>query len=298
MSELLKFERRGAGLKSLAALAVFGMFLLLLAGGAGYTPSAAGASAYQFPGRGDDLPNGHYWYLAGEHTGGGKAHDLTGVRFDAKNNRWTRVKNDAEAYKANPTNEDNIIYGVPVYAMAGGEVISCWRNSPENPKPGESHPGRIATPKTIPRSGNHLTIMTSDGSVLHSAHMQPGSVPAALCPYRAQFIKDADNKKGGIPVETFIPEGQRPKVKQGQLIGRVGNSGASSGPHLHVHLKTAEDGDELSTSEQMLFYGAKVKSTTKLADLPADWVPLTSDPLAWPQAILPNKSLDKLKANF
>lgn len=48
----------------------------------------------------------------------------------------------------------------------------------------------------------------------------------------------------------------------------------------------------------MLFYGAKVKSMTKLADLPADWVPLTDDPLARPQAILPNRPLDKLKANF
>ena len=297
MSKQFKITRRVGSLTAVSLLAAFGM-LLLLVGGGGYTPAASGANAYQFPGRGDDLPDGYYWYLAAEHAGGGKAHDLKGVRFDAKNKRWTTVKNELDAYQANPKNEDHIIYGVPVYAMAGGEVISCWRNSPENPKPGESHPGRIATPKTIPRSGNHLTILTSDGKILHSAHMQPGSVPAALCPHNAQFVKDADNKKGEFPVETFIPEGQRPKVRQGQLIGRAGNSGASSGPHLHVHLKTVEDGDELSTSEQMLFYGAKVKSTTKLADSPADWVALTNDPLGWPQAILPNKSLDNIKANF
>lgn len=137
-----------------------------------------------------------------------------------------------------------------------------------------------------------------DGKILHSAHMQPGSIPASLCPYNAQYVADADNKQGEFPVETFIPEGRRPKVRQGDLIGRVGNSGASSGPHLHVHLKTVEEGDELSTAVQMLFYGAKVKSTTKLADSPADWVALTNDALSWPQAILPNNSLNNLKAKF
>ena len=297
MSEMFKIQRGRGSLTAFSILAAFGLLLLLLAGG-GYAPKASGASAYQFPGRGDDMPKGHYWYLPGEHAGGGKGHDLSGVRFDAKNNRWTRVKVEQAAYDANPKNEDTIIYGVPVYAMASGEVISCWRNSPENPKPGESHPGRIVTPKTIPRSGNHLTILTGDGKILHSAHMQPGSVPASLCPFNAQFVVNADNKKGGFIVETFIPEGRRPKVKQGALIGRVGNSGASSGPHLHVHMMTLEEGDEQSGSEQILFYGAKVKSTTKLADSPADWVALTNDPLGWPQAILPNNSLNNLKANF
>lgn len=296
MSEMFKIKKGRESLTAFSILAAFGLLLLLAVGG--YAPKASGANAYQFPGRGDDMPSGHYWYLAGAHEGGGKGHDLKGTRFDAKNNRWTVLENEREAYEANPKNDDHIIYGVPVYAMASGEVISCWRNSPENPKPGESHPGRLSTPKTIPRSGNHLTILTGDGKILHSAHFQPDTVPASLCPFNGQFVTNADNKKGGFIVETFLPAGRRPKVRKGDLIGRVGNSGASSGPHLHVHLMTLEEGDEQSGSEQMLFYGAKVKSTTKLADLPADWVPLTNDPLGWPQAILPNKSLNNIKANF
>ena len=57
MSEQFKITRRGRSLTAVSLLAAFGL-LLLLAGGGAYAPTASGASAYQFPGRGDDLAAG------------------------------------------------------------------------------------------------------------------------------------------------------------------------------------------------------------------------------------------------
>jgi len=59
-----------------------------------------------------------------------------------------------------------------------------------------------------PNAGNHVMIKTEDGYVVFLAHLRNGSIT--------------------------VREGQN--VSQGELVGKVGNSGNSTAPHLHINL--------------------------------------------------------------
>lgn len=59
-----------------------------------------------------------------------------------------------------------------------------------------------------PNAGNHLMIKTDDGYVVFLAHLRNGSIT--------------------------VSEGQR--VTRGGLVGKVGNSGNSTAPHLHINV--------------------------------------------------------------
>ena len=61
-------------------------------------------------------------------------------------------------------------------------------------------------------AGNHVVIDHGNGERALYAHLVPGSIP--------------------VRVGTT--------VKRGQALGKCGNSGHSSEPHLHWHLQTAE----------------------------------------------------------
>lgn len=234
--------------------------------------SLAAPTSYRF--FGGNLGDGLYWNVVGHDESG--ARDVTAVRYDAANHRWTQVWNDLADYEADPQNEDWIVYGQPVFAMHSGYVISCWRNNPENARPGATHPGRESTPKTVLRSGNHVIILTANGQSLLHAHLQPGSVPSWLCPYNATYVQDADVKQDDIPVDSFIPEGQRVWVEEGTQIGRAGNSGASSNPHVHVHLNNEP---YAGTGLVQLPFSDIWQKTAASLDSPGAWSPIESDPL-------------------
>jgi murein DD-endopeptidase MepM/ murein hydrolase activator NlpD len=75
----------------------------------------------------------------------------------------------------------------------------------------ENIPG--ATSRAVPITletvgGNHVIIDLGKGRYAFYAHLQPGRIP----------VKVGD------------------KVKRGQVIGYVGNSGNSTEPHLHFHI--------------------------------------------------------------
>jgi len=257
-------------------------------------------TSYPFPGRAEDLAPGSYWYFRDIHAGGTKALDLVGVRFNKGSGKWTSYNKEG-VNSSNDSNEDHIIYNTSVRAIADGEVLACWRNAPSNPRPGESHPGRLSTVKTISRSGNFLVVkMANENRTVLYAHLKPGTVPASLCPFNNEFMQNADKKgSGDYPLESVIPAAQRPKVKQGQIIGRVGNVGASSGPHLHIDrsdiLGTNDEGVPLPIN----FHGAWVKNITNLQnDATKDWEVLDGKELVTPKtAILPSYSSGRPELN-
>jgi hypothetical protein len=96
------------------------------------------------------------------------------------------------------------IYGEPVYCPVDGEVVEAEDGMPDDGH--QSDTGRRG-------EGNHV-LLESEGRVLLVAHLAKGSVRV---------------KKGDT-------------VKKGQPLGRVGNSGKSGEPHLHVHAERRDGG--------------------------------------------------------
>src|SRR5262245_10123684 len=274
--------------RSLAITAVTGLCLLLWLSAKPGAPGGQAAVSYPFPGRAEHLKQKHYWYMNHAHAAGiqGKGYDIKTVRFDEVENQWTqrKVGVSAEEYADDPKNTDWSVYGQPVHAIADGEVVRCWRNAPENPAPGQSHPGRLSDPPTISGGGNHIWVDHGNGEYALYAHFKPGTIPANVCPINQEFISDPD--------DPALPPGNRPKITKGQVIGKVGNSGASSNPHLHLHMQNSPPNEgNSSNAVELRFHNAWVKSTTKLEDDPADWERLQGEAITtFPTAILPDYS--------
>ncbi len=96
--------------------------------------------------------------------------------------------------------EDYFIFGEPVFAPCSGAVRKV-----ENALP-DRRPGRS---EHLPPAGNFVLLECGGAQVL-LAHLMTGSVAV----------------------------GPGDVVQAGQLIGRVGNSGRSTEPHLHLHAQT------------------------------------------------------------
>ena len=102
-------------------------------------------------------------------------------------------------------NESYYAEGVDALAVADGIVVAVKDSIPEN-VPG---PASRAVPITLETVGGNFVILDiGQGRYAFYAHLKPGSLRVRL--------------------------GDR--VKKGQVIGLVGNSGNSTEPHLHFHL--------------------------------------------------------------
>ncbi len=115
-------------------------------------------------------------------------------------------------------NEQWYGFGADVVAVADGSVAAVFDGMPEQT------PNAPVTGLRGPRdySGNHVSLQISSGVWAVYAHLQPSSIT----------VKTGD------------------EVKKGQVIGKLGNSGNSSGPHLHFQLS---DGPEVTTSNSLPF---------------------------------------------
>jgi murein DD-endopeptidase MepM/ murein hydrolase activator NlpD len=96
---------------------------------------------------------------------------------------------------------DYYIYGSPVLSAADGTVLSVVNDQPES-KIG-------VTGKVKNAGGNQVIIQVAEKEFLFICHLQPGSIN----------VKPGD------------------KVVAGDEVGRAGNSGNSSEPHIHIHLQ-------------------------------------------------------------
>ena len=242
---------------------------------------ALSADTYPFILRQTDLPASTYFHVNFDHSSKGR--DFGAQRFTGSG--WSSVKIDFADYALDPKNSDSVIYNTPVYSPVDGEIVSCWRNAPENIKPSvygdddQSHPGRLSDPVTIVGSGNHVNIQTDDGRIVLLAHFKPGTVPEHLCPFDNVYVVDGNNKlpNSEFPIEATIPKAQRPRVQQGEMVGRAGNSGSSSGPHVHWHVKPITGGTaewpEVGTSVPINIHGIYTKAKTG-ENLVADWTPV------------------------
>lgn len=103
-------------------------------------------------------------------------------------------------------NEDYVCYGKPVIAVADATVASVLDGLPDR-VPGMLPPDTTAQNIT----GNHVILELGKGVYVFYAHLKPGSVKVKV--------------------------GER--VKRGQVLALLGNSGNTTAPHLHFHVMDA-----------------------------------------------------------
>jgi hypothetical protein len=99
-------------------------------------------------------------------------------------------------------------YGADVIAVADGRVVKIHDGIPENVPQVD---GRVIMPVPLTDAtvaGNMVALKIGERQYAFYAHLQPGSLR----------VKVGD------------------RVRKGQLLGKLGNSGNSAGPHLHFHV--------------------------------------------------------------
>ena len=101
--------------------------------------------------------------------------------------------------------ESYVGFGADVLAVADGKVVDTLNTLPEQVPP------NLPDPKTINLDngfGNHVILDLGNSVFALYAHLQPESVT----------VKPGD------------------RVRRGQVLGKLGNTGNTSAPHLHFHL--------------------------------------------------------------
>ncbi|MEN9868343.1 MAG: hypothetical protein RL748_3933 [Pseudomonadota bacterium] len=238
-----------------------------------------GASSFaaEFPLRSDDL-NLNHRYSTGNHGAGylqTLAKDIGAVRRTSSGTWSPLVSDNADS----TVNSNHLIYGRPIHAMVSGTVVGCWRNAPDNAKAGTKDQDVLDF--YIGVAGNHVWILADDGTYALHAHAIPGTIPSSICPNNA--IKfTTPSSTGWIAPEAVVKNGVR--ITAGQVIGLAGNSGNSTGPHLHVHMA------KNATAVDMHFdHGATTPNTNNNAPVGGPWTLLkgsalpTGKILVWPQ---------------
>ncbi len=112
---------------------------------------------------------------------------------------------DGMSYSGDPKlNKSYHAFGQPALAPADGTVVSVVNDIPDNEPVGKMNPAQPGGNMVIIRHGDEYSML---------AHLEKGSV----------IVQAGD------------------KVKQGQAIGKIGNSGNSSEAHLHFQVSDQPD---------------------------------------------------------
>lgn len=131
----------------------------------------------------------------------GRLHDAQRFAID-----WVKVGANGKTFSGDEKdNKTHYAYGNEVLAVADATVSETKDGIPEN-IPGLASRAVPITLETI--AGNHIILDLDGAHFALYAHLQPGSLR----------VKVGD------------------KVKRGQVLGLVGNTGNSTEPHLHFHV--------------------------------------------------------------
>lgn len=145
-------------------------------------------------------------------------------------------------------------YGADIVAVAAGTVVDALNTLDDQV------PGRLPDPGTITLGnvlGNHVTVRHSDGRYATYAHMQKGSVAVGV---------------GG-------------NVLPGQTLGRIGNTGNTSAPHLHFQIT---EGRSVLGSDGLPFVVDRFRLQGRMDA--QRWAAATTLEGTWNEGLLPNPS--------
>jgi hypothetical protein len=118
---------------------------------------------------------------------------------------WMMLDRRHRAWSGDPARLSSYrSYGRPLIAAADGKVVLARDGAPDQPPPHNPKPPSV--PELV---GNHVILRIARGLFLTYAHLKPGSVRVHV--------------------------GER--VRRGQVLGRLGNSGNSATPHLHLQVQ-------------------------------------------------------------
>ncbi|MFT9819863.1 M23 family metallopeptidase [Lysinibacillus sp. NPDC056185] len=116
------------------------------------------------------------------------------------------------------------IFADDLYSPCNGKVVNIQNDLPD-----------LTPPKSNPENpeGNHVTLSCENhNATVLLAHMKKGSVVVA----------------------------QGDKVTTGQILGKVGNSGNTSEPHLHIHAEKDGKGVPITFNDRFLVRNSLVRS--------------------------------------
>jgi Peptidase family M23 len=144
---------------------------------------------------------------------------------------WIKIDHQGKAFRGNgKTPEQWLCYGTELLAVASGTVVEVMRDLPDQP------PGVTPTDLTVPQiAGNHVILDLGGGRYAMYAHLAPHSATVQV----------------GDP------------VKAGQKLGLLGNSGNTTGPHLHFQISDRPSTLD-TTSLPFVFQRMVVESRTSL----------------------------------
>ena len=182
---------------------------------------------------------------------------------------WEQLDKDHRIYsgpRAKP--ESYTIFGKTVLAVADATVVSVTEGQPEQT------PGKFPTDISLDAAdGNSVILDLGEGHYALYAHMQPGSIKVR--PHQ--------------------------KVKRGQVLGLVGNTGNSVAPHLHFQLM----GGPSSLASNGMPYEidgfqvtGKTSGTEAFDHAEEAGTPLTISPVSPAQTVYNGLPLDQLVIAF
>jgi murein DD-endopeptidase MepM/ murein hydrolase activator NlpD len=165
---------------------------------------------------------------------------------------WVQINASGRTFEGNENeNRTHKAYGNDVLAVADGVVVAVKDGIPEN-VPGPASRAVAITPETI--AGNHVILDLGGGRFAFYAHLQP----------RSLRVKVGD------------------RVRRGQVIGLVGNSGNSTEPHLHFHVADRNSPLE-SEGLPYVFESFEVQSAPNAWEPRQNELPLQNDRVRFPE---------------
>ncbi|MDI3290837.1 hypothetical protein [Polyangium sp. 15x6] len=226
------------------------------------SPSVAQAYRMKLPWRGDSLPGNTYMTYAQTAHGTCPPEwpycqlDLWAKRWDSSLGAWSESVTPGQATASN-TPSDHVSWNMPIHSPVDGEVIACWRRMPDDDVNGDAVncPGG-GNNGVCMRAGNFVAIRTEDDMVVVLAHLKQDSISSELCPITTiyNYSNPVACTEFGDGWTKIVPSTvlTTPKpIRKGELVGRIGDSGAAAWPHLHMHVKPY---DETSLGEPCLGY--------------------------------------------